>query len=529
MECHKGVLKKLFVWINYITMFVVVFIFCSCKESESFHRNPGSPEVSEDNDSTFVSDSTDNPMEDKVLAFPGAEGGGMYATGGRGGEVYEVTNLNNDGLGSLRDAVSEPNRTIVFRVSGIIHLEKTLELKKDNITIAGQTAPGDGICIAGYTFSIEASNIIIRYIRCRLGDKTEDEDDAMHATGKNIPFKLHDIIIDHCSMSWSEDEIGTFYGIKNFTLQWSILSESLYHSYHDKGNHGYGGIWGGYNATFHHNLIASNSSRNPRFCGSRYTGVPDSEVVDFRNNVIYNWGNINSVYGGEGGHYNMVNNYYKPGPATPGSLTTSSSKNKRNRILNYTSYYYSEDAAVYPDTLWGGDFYIQGNYVEGYPDVTADNWTHGVQKDGYYRGNQLIKQAKQEKPFPHAAVRTQTAQQAYQSVLDSAGAILPQRDPVDKRIIKETKDGTATYEGAAYAQVDKKGVSHPSGIIDSPDDVGGYPDYQSTTPPEDADHDGMPDHWETEKGLDPNMAKDRNDHTLHPDYTNLEVYLNNID
>lgn len=467
-------------------------------------------------------------QNNKIPAFPGAEGGGRFATGGRGGTVYEVTNLNDSGPGSLRDAVSEPNRTIVFRVSGIIYLNKTLEIKEDHITIAGQTAPGDGICIAGYTLSIEASNIIMRYIRCRLGDENKDEDDAMHATDRSIPFKYHDIIIDHCSMSWSVDEVGTFYGIKDFTLQWCILSESLDHSVHAKGNHGYGGIWGGYNATFHHNLIANNTSRNPRFCGSRYTGKPDSEVVDFRNNVIYNWGNINSVYGGEGGHYNMVNNYYKPGPATPGSLTESSPENKRNRILNYTSYYFSKDAAVYPDTLWGGKFYIHGNYVEGYPDVTADNWTKGVQKDDYYQAEELIQKARQENPFPHAPVRTQSAQEAYKSVLDSAGAILPKRDPVDKRIIKEARTGTATYEGDAYAKINEKGISHPSGIIDSQKDVGGYPDYHSTTPPADADHDGMPDNWEKKHELNSDDASDRNNYTLDKSYTNLEVYLNNI-
>lgn len=463
------------------------------------------------------------------LAFPGAEGGGRFATGGRGGTVYQVTNLKDKGSGSLRDAVSEPNRTIVFRVSGIIHLDRTLEIKENNITIAGQTAPGDGICIAGYTLSIEASNIIIRYIRCRLGDENKDEDDAMHATSKSIPFKLHDIIIDHCSLSWSEDEVGTFYGIKDFTLQWCILSEGLYHSFHAKGDHGYGGIWGGYNATFHHNLIASNTSRNPRFCGSRYTGMPDSEVVDFRNNVIYNWGNINSVYGGEGGNYNMVNNYYKPGPATPGSLTESSPENKRNRILEYTNYYFDDDAAVYPDTLFGGKFYIHGNYVAGYPKVSADNWTYGVQQDDdYYQADELIKKARQDKPFPHAPVRTQSAQEAYQSVLDSAGAILPKRDPVDKRIIKEVRTGTATYEGATYAKVNEEGISHPSGIIDSQKDVGGYPVYHSTTPLPDSDKDGMPDKWERTKGLDSTKNSDGNDYTLNKNYTNLEVYLNSI-
>jgi hypothetical protein len=191
-------------------------------------------------------------------------------------------------------------------------------------------------------------------------------------------MNYQNIIVDHCSMSWSIDETGTFYGIRNFTLQWCILSESLYNSKHDKGIHGYAGIWGGANATFHHNLLAHHSSRNPRFGGARKGYVPydpADELVDYRNNVVYNWGNINSSYGGEGGKINMVNNYYKAGPATPGNLTTSSASNKRNRILNYTNFYVDGT-----DTTWGGKFYIDGNYVAGYPDVTADNWTKGVQK-----------------------------------------------------------------------------------------------------------------------------------------------------
>lgn len=487
---------------------------CGCKKSHI--QLPPTTVDTSGNDSGSTTSSSDS------LAFPGAEGGGRFAKGGRGGTVYEVTNLDDAGAGSLRDAVSQPNRTIVFRIGGIIHLKSTLKIAQDNITIAGQTAPGDGICIAGYTLSIQANNIIVRYIRCRLGDENDDEDDAMHSTQK----EMHDIIVDHCSLSWSVDETGTFYDIKNFTLQWCILSESLYNSVHSKGEHGYGGIWGGNKASFHHNLLADHTSRNPRFCGSRYTGKPDEEMVDFRNNVIYNWGRLNSVYGGEGGNYNMVNNYYKPGPATPGNVTVSSASNKRNRILNYTSYYYSFDAAVYPDTLWGGKFYIDGNYVDGYPDVTAHNWTKGVQKDGYSGAAELITKAKQDHPFPYEYVKTQTAEDAYRSVLDSAGAILPKRDIIDARIVHDAENGTATYEGPTYAAYNSTGISHPSGIIDSQNDVGGYPDYKNGTAPTDSDHDGMPDDWEKAKGLDPNNAKDGNEFTLNKSYTNLEVYLN---
>lgn len=455
------------------------------------------------------------------LAFPTAEGGGRFAVGGRGGSVYEVTNLNDSGVGSLRDAISQPNRTIIFKVSGEIKLKSRLVIKQNNITIAGQTAPGDGICITGYTLNISASDIIVRYLRCRFGDENASEDDAMNSW--NGPYQ--NIIVDHCSLSWSIDETGTFYGIRNFTLQWSILSESLYNSKHDKGIHGYAGIWGGANATFHHNLLAHHSSRNPRFGGARKGYVPydpADELVDYRNNVVYNWGNINSSYGGEGGKINMVNNYYKAGPATPGSLTTSSASNKRNRILNYTNFYVDGT-----DTTWGGKFYIDGNYVAGYPDVTADNWTKGVQKDSYVNADALIKAARQEKPFDTAPVRTHTAEEAYLRVLDSAGAILPRRDAIDLRITRETLTGTATYEGATYALVTSAGITHPSGIIDSPTNVGGIPKYGSNTAYTDADKDGMDDIWELANGLNPKDATDGN--KIAPNgYTQLENFLNGI-
>ena len=455
------------------------------------------------------------------LAFPGAEGFGRFAQGGRGGTVYQVTNLNDAGPGSLRDAVSQPNRTIVFRVSGTILLNSTLKIVNDNITIAGQTAPGGGICVSGYTTTIAANNIIIRYMRFRLGDTQADIDDACNS----FKGSFHDIIIDHCSMSWSIDETGSFYDVQQFTLQWSILSESLYHSVDPKGNHGYAGIWGGQGATFHHNLLADHSSRNPRFSGSRYLGNTITGTVDMRNNVIYNWGNINSSYGGEGGTQNMVNNYYKPGPATPGSLTTSSNSNKRNRILNYTSFYYANDAFVFPDTLFGGKFYIDGNFVEGYPDVSADNWTKGVQPDDYIKADSLIAAARQSVAFPFAPVNTQTAQDAYVYVLNNSGALFPQRDTVDRRILREARTGMADFEGAAYAAVSSTGVTHPSGIIDSQNDVGGWPNLISTTALPDSDQDGMPDVWEIKRGLNPFDPTDRNGISANG-YTNLENFLN---
>ncbi len=463
------------------------------------------------------------------LAFPGADGFGRFTTGGRGGIVYYVTNLNDDNNpGSLRYGLTKLSgtRTILFKVSGLIALTSEIKITNGNLTIAGQSAPGDGICISNYTLRVLASNVIVRYIRCRLGDLTSYIDDAMDGNG-SVPVSYSNIIIDHCSMSWSIDEVGSFYDNKNFTMQWCILSESLFHSVDPKGNHGYAGIWGGQNVTFHHNLLAHNSSRNPRFCGSRYTGDSINEIVDMRNNVIYNWGNINSGYGGEGGNHNMVNNYYKAGPATPGSLTTSSTSNKRNRIFNYTSFYFATDAKIYPDTVWGGKFYINGNYVDGFPDVTADNWTKAVQPDSYANVAALMARAKQSNPFPFSMIRTQTATDAYASILDSAGCMLPRKDTIDKRIIKETRTGTASFEGVGYSTVTGTGITHPSGIIDSQKDVGSWPAYNSSNAPTDTDGDGMPDWWENMNGLNPNNASDGN--TVGTDgYTFLEKYLNAI-
>lgn len=454
------------------------------------------------------------------LAFPGAEGFGRFATGGRGGEVYYVTNLNDDGPGSLRDAVSEPNRTILFKVSGTIFLNKRLLIAQDNITIAGQTAPGDGICIAGHGTSVRAKNIIIRYLRFRLGDINTTQDDALNASGVN---RTANIIIDHCSLSWSVDETGSFYAISDFTVQWCLLSESLYSAGHAKNKtHGFGGIWGGANASFHHNLFAHHSNRNPRFSGSFTAGWPDRELVDFRNNVIYNWGNIGSVYGGESGRQNVINNYYKPGPATPGTHE-STATNFRNRILGYTSY-----SIFQGDTIWGGKFYVNGNYVAGHPDVSEDNWPLGVQADRYPKAKLLIANAKADRPFPHAPVTTHTAEEAYSIVLDDVGATLPKRDALDKRIIHEVTTGTAIYEGRTYAKLATAGIGHPSGIIDSQYDVGGWPHLASDTAPLDSDGDGIPDWWEVENQLDFSNPEDARSYADNG-YTILENYLNSIE
>jgi|GEM_PF-511583 len=428
------------------------------------------------------------------LAFPGAEGYGRFTTGGRGGKVLEVINLNNSGSGSLRAAVqSYGTRTVVFRVSGTIELKSRLVINNNNITIAGQTAPGDGICIKNAGITIDASNVIIRYLRFRPGDENKIEEwDAIN--GQNN----RDIIIDHCSMSWSIDEVASFYDNSNFTMQWCLISESLYNSYHSKGAHGYGGIWGGMGATFHHNLFAHHSSRNPRFQGSRGTSTPKTEIVDYRNNVIYNWGS-NSVYGGEAGNHNVIANYYKAGPAT------------RSGQLQYriADPWHSDEYGSYADDKW----YIDENYVYGYPDITADNWAGGVQGGDWRKITRLYE------PVPHAPVLTYTAENAYQLALVDVGAVLPKRDFLDMRIIQEVITGTATYGGIWGAG---------SGIIDSQTEVGGWPILQSTSAPADTDHDGMPDDWETANGLDLSDPEDRNGDLDGDGYTNLEEYLNNL-
>ena len=437
-----------------------------------------------------------------VTAFPGAEGYGKYTTGGRGGTVLLVTNLDDDGPGSLRDAINKNfPRIIVFKVSGTIFLKSTLSIKYDDVTIAGQTAPGDGICLAGYTLTFDADNIIIRFMRSRHGDLTPSEDDAMN--GRNHS----NIIIDHCSMTWSIDECASFYDNENFTMQWCIAGESLFHSIHEKGNHGYGGIEGGWGATFHHNLYINNSSRNPRFCGARYHhSTADLEVVDFVNNVIYNWG-FNSVYGGEMGQQNVRANYYKPGPATGGSV--------RNRILNPT-----QDPGT--SSTWG-KFYVADNYVEGYPNTTADNWTTGVQGVP-----QSIKDTiKVDQPFPIAPVTTQPAEAVLETVLDNVGANYPKLDSVDARLVQEARTGVATYEGIYKTVHNIPNSSLICGIIDSQTDVGGWPVLESTTAPPDSDNDGMPDSWELANSLNPYDSSDANTYTSDG-YTMIEKYFNSL-
>lgn len=398
----------------------------------------------------------------RTPAFPGAEGGGKYTTGGRGGDVYEVTTLADSGPGSLRDAVSAGNRTVVFKVGGVIELKSPLKILGDNLTIAGQTAPGDGITVIGYPTSFDGNNLIIRYMRFRLGDMNETEADSFGGRYKK------DIIIDHSSFSWSVDEVLSPYGNENVSVQWSIIADAMHISKHVKGRHGYGGIWGGKNTSFHHNLIAHNSSRNPAFDSTA------GNSHDFRNNVVYNWGFFAS-YGGKGAVTNMINNYYKPGPET-----------EVVRFMNAES---------------TGSYYIDGNVMDGYPEYTQDNWS-GVHK--YPNYVKLETPASFANPLP-----TESAEEAYAAVMQSAGATLPKRDAVDARIIHD--------------------VIHRTGMhINSQNEVGGYPLVETVRSTlEDDDHDGMPNDWEIARGLDPRDPSDRN-LANEEGYTNLELYLNSI-
>ncbi len=413
------------------------------------------------------------------LAFPGAEGFGKFTTGGRGGKVLIVDNLNDDGPGSLRDAIEQKYaRTIVFNISGTIALESALNIRSGNLTIAGQSAPGDGICLKNYPLLVKASNVIIRFIRVRLGDEKAQQDDCFSVV------RQKDVIVDHCSFSWATDEVASCYDNENFTMQWCIVSESLNNSVHQKGEHGYGGIWGGKGASFHHNLLAHHKSRLPRFCGARYHKEPEKEIVDFTNNVIFNW-KSNNAYGGEEGHHNIVNNYYKAGPATASS--------KRDRILNPWSPY--------------GKFFVSGNILDEDKAVTENNKL-GIDADNL--DSCLI-----NKPIHVIEISRQPADIAFKEVLTTAGASL-NRDPLDARLVQEVSSGTANYG--------KNG----DGIIDSQNQVGGWPELNTYGKKVDSDLDGMPDEWEKRKGLNPNGAEDHAQYTLHVDYTNIEIYLNEL-
>lgn len=468
------------------------------------------------------------------IAFPGAEGAGKFTSGGRGTvskmtTVFEVTNLTDvNSVGSLRYACSQssstyPYRTIVFRVSGTIHLTSRLNIPA-NTTVAGQTAPGDGICLADYPVVINGDNVILRYIRCRMGDKNQLKTSPFGCGIPVAPFTAacmpldgsggddalgnlgnKNIIIDHCSISWSNDEALTVYRGDSVTIQWNIISEPLNYSYHfetgdaDFEHHGYGGIWGSLHGSFHHNLLAHCRNRNPRFAGNSTYATGSIESADFRNNVIYNWG-INTVYGGEGGNYNIVNNYYKYGPSTSvGSV--------QYRIVGVDS----------NATDGYAKYYLSGNYVDGSTANTNNNWLGAYMNTG--NAADTVK-SKVTTPFLSAYLPSvsHTALQAYDSVLKNAGCILPIRDTLDQRVINNVKNRTG-------ALIDcQGGYPHATPYAST---VNAWPTLNNGTAPTDTDHDGMPDDWENANGLNLNDATDRGVFAANG-YTNLENYLNSI-
>lgn len=416
----------------------------------------------------------------KPPAFPQAEGFGMYAQGGRGGAVLFVTNLLDYAAGespipgSLRAAVTtEGPRTIVFRVSGLIALKSPLLITKPFLTIAGQSAPGDGICLKDYPLIVRNTHdIILRHLRTRTGENMRAEVDSTSMDD------ARNVIVDHCSASWSTDEVFSPEG-RNITVQWCIIAQGLDRSLHPKGKHSKGSIIRGYDAgvTFHHNLYAHNADRNPKM-----ESLPDLPglLLDFRNNVIYDWGYQSGYSGKEYERLNYVANYLKPGP--------SSSRNVR--------------FAFRP----GGDrtkVFLQGNHMEGLLEADADN-DRLIKWEGA-----SLDEVRVRHPFPSPRVMAQTAEQALPLVCAGAGATLPRRDRVDELIAREVNNGGGR-------------------IIDSQDDVGGWPEYASAPAPADHDADGMPDEWETAHGLNPKLA-DNNGDADGDGYTNLEEFLNATD
>lgn len=443
------------------------------------------------------------PQPTDAAAFPGAAGGGMFTKGGRGGEVFYVTSLEDKTVpGTLRYAVTQPGaKIVVFSVSGTIYLSRELEITEGALTLAGQTAPGDGICIAGYPVKVKADDVIIRFLRFRMGDINEVEGDALSIND------CQNVIVDHCSFSWSTDECVSCYGNTDFTLQYCFITESLRNSVHGKGKHGYGGIWGGTNATFHHNLLAHHDSRNPRF-DHDYVNAVCAGPIDYVNNVVYNWGG-NSTYGGEGTtkgaggrHINMVNNYYKAGQAT----------GPKDRLVNPTTK--CEDFCIkhVGGELVPGKFFLSGNYMFGYEEVTKDNWKGATTNDN------SVKATTRWTDGLTTLEKEQTAEEAFETVLAKAGCSL-KRDAIDARIVEEVRQGKYTYKGSNGST---------GGLIDTQGDVGGWPELKGGEALTDTDEDGMPDTWENEKGLDPKKYGDCKEYTLSKSYTNLEVYLNSF-
>lgn len=444
--------------------------------------------------------------EDPVLvnACHYIHGGASSTTGGKGGTIYVVTTLvdsinpadNKPIPGTLRYAIEQGEaRTVIFNVAGTIHLKKPLTLSKGNITIAGQSAPGDGICIADYPLLIKAANnVIIRFLRFRLGNESLKKDPETDYDALSVNDSKN-IVLDHLSCSWSVDECVSCYGNENFTLQYCFITESLRNAGHVKGAHGYGGIWGGKNATFHHNLLAHHDSRNPRF-DHDYVDTKFAGPIDYVNNVVYNWGG-NSTYGGEGTnkgaggrHINFVNNYYKNGPSTKA----------KDRLVDPTVSC-SNCTKTLGDTVKGPKIFLTGNIMFNNDNVSLDNWSGSTVK------TDAVKATSRWTDGLTLLTNEQTAEEAYATVLAKSGCSL-KRDVIDSRIVDEVTNGSGK-------------------LIDKPSDVGGWPTYMGT-PEKDSDYDAIPDTWEETHGLNPNLYADSREQTLVSGYSNLEVYLNAI-
>ena len=503
-------------------------------------------------------------------AFPGAEGHGRYVTGGRGGKVIHVTNLNDKGTGSFRAAVSgSSKKIIVFDVAGVIPLASDLTIGA-NTTILGQTAPSPGITLRYYTVRPE-NNCIIRFIRLRRGQEKDINDGADATWQRNKTG----IIFDHCSFSWSIDEVASFYDNNNFTMQWCTVAESLTNPGHSKGAHGYGGIWGGKLASFHHNFVGHLMNRGPRFNGARYgwTGYTSNkdyatykwkntvqaENVDFRNCVMYNA--QGTCYGGPGGgQINIVNNYYKAGPSHSLKGTTLNGlkvnvsngreRGSQDRITQVTVSTSGNSDSSHPEFYeMTSRYFINGNTTETTKGSVTKNmdWKGVVYDDGTYTYNgeeysadkknlygdavahQTINgvscvKIKMDAPAPTGDVTTHSAAESFNKVLAYSGASL-YRDEIDARYMEEAKTGTAKYKGS---------ITNSPGIIDKVSDVNGYTEStfgKGSRPANfDTDKDGIPDAWETANGLDPNDASDALTYSLDSKgyYTNLEVYANSL-
>lgn len=456
-----------------------------------------------------------------IPAFPGAEGGGAFTPGGRGGKIFVVTSLEDSGKGTLREACEAVGaRTIVFNVSGIIRLKLPISVRAPYITIAGQTAPGDGICVAGESLLLDTHDIIIRHMRFRRGaTEVTRRDDAL---GGNV---IGNVIIDHCSVSWGLDENISLYRHQfqsneksklekmpavNVTIQNTISSEGL-----DTYNHAFGSTIGGLNSTFIRNLWANNISRNPSI------GMYGS--FNFVNNVLFNWWNRSLDGGDYRSMFNIINNYFKPGPITPEDEPI------RYRILKPESGY------MEPKTF--GRAYVSGNFVVGYPEVSTNNWNGGVQIENrsLEEAKEYLELIKQDKPFPMAHLTIMKTEDAYEFVLNNVGATLPKRDAVDARVINYVKTGEIDYKDGLENTIGKEFIkrrlpadSYKKGIITHPEQVGGYPVYKGKSY-KDSDGDGISDAWEKKYGLNPNDGSDANKDLNGDGYTNIEKYLNGID